>query len=266
MPINTYYSQNTLKMGQNIGSCFVGNPPTSSSLPTSNDPTLPMDEDPFSLGGQRCSIGAVVANVPVPVVDVVDDAVDDADDVTVTGIAVDTGAGAGAVDVVAVAAVDVIDAVDAVDVIDTGAGAGAGADLPLKDKQRLLIAEMRRTPPTDSALIEVMKCIDNPKRKPDVRVLLPLYTRISDHVLRCIIADIFHRRRMEEQLDVLPCDYTPPPLQVRNKDKGLKSSGKKGKETVNCDICGNRRAGCCQCCPDCCNRHRNCTCGHALRL
>jgi hypothetical protein len=250
-----------------------------------------MDKDPFSLGGQNCSIGAIVANVPVPVVDV-----DDADDVTVTAIAVDTGAGAGAVDVVAIDAVTVVGTVAAVagaggnvdpyccphckdplcyweicthrvhstnvgaDVVV--AGVGAGAESTLKDRKQQYIAKMIRTPPTDRALIEVMMCIVNPKRKrkPNVELLLPLYTRISDHVLRCIIADIFHLRRMEEQLDVLPYDYMPPHIQVRNKDKGQQRSGKKGKETVKCNICGNRRDGCCQCCPDCYNRHRNCTC------
>ena len=136
--------------------------------------------------------------------------------------AYDAGAGAGAVgadvdDVVVGAVVDTDDgANDGAD--DDGV---AGADVPLAFKKRQLIGELILNRPSDLALKEVINCIHSSVRnfKPEHDLLVALYESTDDHVLRCIIADIFHHHRMEKKLCALPVGYKPPHRQVRNKEK-----------------------------------------------
>jgi hypothetical protein len=219
-------------------------------------------------------VGAVVGDVVGDVVDVVG-----ADDVVAAVDVVGADVGAGAVvDGVVGAAVGVVGAVDGVvgdddvvvgadggnvgaDSADVGADAD-GADVPLAFKKSQLISELQRNPPSDPALKAVMKCVHRSVHdfKPDVVLLVALYKSTGDHVLHCIIADIFHRRRIEKQLGALPPDYKPPHRQVRNKEIGLPKSGKKSKEITGCNICGNRRGGDCHCCTTCCRINGSCTC------
>jgi hypothetical protein len=74
-------------------------------------------------------------------------------------------------------------------------------------------------------------------------------------VLKCIIADIFHRHRREKELGPLPDFYIVPHKQAKGK-----GGGKKSKQPVKCPICENRRSGECYCCTKCKRRTGSCVC------
>ena len=173
----------------------------------------------------------------------------------------DTGVGLGAV--------DAFSAVGALG--DTGGGAGTnavGADaqwdglelkcqpvngkLPIPFKASIRKELGRRNDLTNPLLKAIGSMYLNGDNK-DI-LLNAWHNPTTPHVLKCLIADIFHKHKREKDLGPLPTYYILPYTQKKGK-----RNGKKRREYVDCVICQNRR-GNCSCCTSCHNRNGECTC------